>query len=110
VPPLRAHHGRWSEVPRTAVGTTQLLHASGLRSSVPIGGAHEVLPNVGHLLRHAIDGIVAPREHWESAEILAPLRRPAPPSVDPSPGASEVAAELLAHEAVREHGPVPWPK
>jgi hypothetical protein len=45
-----------------AIGTTQPLHVGGLRSFVPTGGAHEVIPNAGHI-RRAIDDIVAHGEH-----------------------------------------------
>jgi hypothetical protein len=54
-----------------ATETTQLLHVGGLRSFVPAGGAHEVIPNAGHLLRHAIDVAVI----WTS---LGPLPRCVP--------------------------------
>jgi hypothetical protein len=45
------------------MGTGQLLHVGGFCSFVPAGGAHEVIPNAGHLLCRAIDDVVAPGEH-----------------------------------------------
>jgi hypothetical protein len=70
---LCAHHEHCLEIPYAATWTAQLLRAGGLRSSVPVGGAHEVLLDASHLLRRAIDGDVAPREHWTPGEGRSPI-------------------------------------
>jgi hypothetical protein len=65
------------------------------RSSVPVGGAHEVIPTLAISFAAPLKALLLLVNigRREPTEIFAPPRRPTPPSVGPSPGAGEVATE-----------------